>query len=217
MRWAASVLVAGLVAGAALGGPAGPASAVPDGDAERLFLSVDGNTWAPVVTAPLLDPGLVWVPGDVATGTLYARNGSGEAADVAVTVRLDGGPAGAGLPLADALDVRTRLGDGAWTDGPVSAVTSLAPGEELPIGVEVGFDPAAGSSTQDRTVHLDLVVTLWGVGPGAGDGGAGGGAVPGAGGPGTLPRTGANLLLPTLLAAAAVVLGVLLRKGARRG
>jgi len=69
---------------------------------DRLVLSADRSTWAPNIATPLLDPDLVWVPGDVETGVLYARNVSGQSASGTVTVHLDGGPDGAGDPLVDA-------------------------------------------------------------------------------------------------------------------
>lgn len=204
-----TALIAVLVAGSAAAALPAHAAVLAAAD-DRLVLSVDRSTWAPDVTTPLLDPDLVWVPGDVETGTLYARNVSGETASAVATVHLDGGPDGAGDPLVEALNLRVRTGSGPWTDGPTTTITDLAPGEELPIGIEVEFDPAATNVTQLRTAELDVVVTLSALGPGGG-----GDGVPGAGGPGILPRTGADLLLPLLLAVGAVVLGVLVRKGAR--
>lgn len=205
-----TALIAVLVAGSAAA--VLPAyAAVPTGTNDRLVLSADRSTWAPGITTPLLDPDLVWVPGDVETGTVYARNVSGENASAVVTVHLDGGPDGAGDPLVDALNVRIRTGAGPWGDGPTSTITDLRPGEELPIGIEVEFDPAATNVTQLRTARLDVVVTLSAVD--SGGGGQGGG--PGAGGPGSLPVTGADLLLPVLLAGGAVALGVLMRKAVR--
>lgn len=207
----AAVLVAGSAVWALPAHAVVPAYAVVPADAEdRLVLSGDGMTWAPDITTPLLDPDLVWVPGDVMTGTLYARNVSDDDASAAVTVHLDGGPDGAGDPLVDELDLRVRTGDGPWTDGPTSAITDLAPGEEVPIGIEVGFDPAATNVTQRRTAQLDVVVTLSAVGS---DGGGQGG--PGSAGPDRLPRTGADLLLAAVLAAGGIVVGILMRKGAR--
>ncbi|MFI2364951.1 hypothetical protein [Promicromonospora sp. NPDC019610] len=209
-RWTA--LVALLLVGTAVGGPAAarPGTAVVPADTgDELLLSVDGRTWAPDVTTPLIDPDLVWVPGDVATGRLYARNASVDEASAVATVVLG---TGEGTALASQLHVRTRLGAGPWTDGLRSGATDLAPGEVVPIGLEVAFDPAATNASQRQRVEVDVVVTLSGAGqdePGPGDAGADG--------PGVLPRTGANLLLPTLVAAGAVVLGVLLRRRARRG
>lgn len=174
------------------------------------MLSVDGRTWTPGVTTPLLDPDLVWVPGDVASGTLYARNASREQATGFVTIHLDGGPDGVGDSLVDELDVRVRTGSGRWTDGRRARVTGLGPGEVLPIDIEVGFDPAATNATQLRTAQLDIVVFLTAAGQDAG-------APPGSEEPGSLPRTGVNLLVPTMVALAAVLLGsVLLRLRERR-
>jgi hypothetical protein len=224
-RAALAVLVAGSVAvGLAAAGAAaavGAPAVVSAADDDRLLLSGDGSTWAPDLTTPLLDPDLVWVPGDVVTGRLYARNASGERATAAATVRLSGGPDGARDPLVDALNLRTRIGSGPWTDGPRSRGAELSPGEELPIDVEVELDPAATDVTQLRAARVDVVVTLSGVGsggsgPGPGGGGTGVGGA-GAGGAGGLAPTGADLLLPALVAAGAVVLGVVLRRRARRG
>lgn len=209
-----TALVAVLVAGSAAALPA--SAAVPAATDDRLVLSVDGRTWSPDVTTPLFDPGLVWVPGDVETGTLYARNESGEDARAAASVVLADGE---GAALADELQVRTRLGAGPWTDGVRSAVIDLGPGEVLPIGVELAFDPNATSAPKLRTVEIDVVVTLSTAGlggPGSDVPGAGG-----PGGPGGLPRTGVDLLLPAVVAVAAVLLGsalLLLReRGGPRG
>ncbi|WP_369373556.1 hypothetical protein AB1046_06530 [Promicromonospora sp. Populi] len=214
-RWTA--LIAVLVAAPAVVVPAaaGPVhaaalpalAAVPAVSGDELVLSVDGRTWAPTVTTPLFDPSLVWVPGDVETGTLYARNASGEQARAVVTVLVDGDAA-----LVEQVRVRTRLGSAAWTDGLRSDVADLTPGEVLPIGLEVAFDPAATNASQQQTARIDVVVTLSAAGPDEG-----GSADPGAAGPGSLPRTGANLLLPALVAAGAVLLGsVLLGRRGRR-
>lgn len=205
-------LIAVLAAGSAAA--AHPAHAADPAD-DQLVLSVDGSTWTPGVATPLLDPDLVWVPGDVARGTLYARNVSDENATAAVAVHLDGGPDGAGDALVDALDVRVRTGTGPWSDAPRSVITDLPPGEELPIAVEVEFDPAATNATQLRTAQLDVVVTLSATDPGGGadpgaDPGADGAAGPGTDGQGSLPRTGANLLGPAMAAVTAVLLGRML-------
>jgi hypothetical protein len=198
-----TVLIAVLVTGSAAVFPAAAVPATtPATTDDRLVLSVDRTTWSPDVTTPLFDPDLVWVPGDVETGTLYARNESGEDATAAAAVFL---VVGEGAALAEELHVRTRLGAGPWTDGLRSAVTDLGPGEVLPIGVEVAFDPDATNASQLRTVEIDVVVTLSAAGlggPGPDDPGAGG-----QGGPGSLPRTGADLLLPAVVAVAAVLLG----------
>jgi hypothetical protein len=180
-------------------------TAVPAAADDRLVLSVDGTTWTPDVTTPLLDPDLVWVPGDAVTGTLYARNVSEENATAAVTVHVDGGPDGAGDPLVEELDVRVRTGSGSWSDGPRSMITDLRPGEELPIGIRVELDPAATNASQLRTARLGVAVFL-----SATDPGEDGGSVPAAEGPDALPRTGANLLAHTIAAVAAVLAGSML-------
>jgi hypothetical protein len=211
-------LIAVLAAGSTAA--AHPVHAAEPAD-DQLVLSVDGSTWTPDVATPLLDPDLVWVPGDVASGTLYARNVSEENATAAVTVHLDGGPDGAGDALVDALDVRVRTGTGPWSEAPRAVITDLPPGEELPIAVEVEFDPSATNATQLRTAQLDVVVTLSATGSDDVDGadpGADGAAGPGVDGPGSLPRTGTNLLGPAVIAVTAVLLGrMLLRFRGRSG
>lgn len=199
-----------LIAGSALAVLPAQA-AVPAAADDRLVLSRDGSTWVPDVTTPLLDPGLVWVPGDVMVDTLYARNVSGENASAVATVHLDGGPDDAGDPLVDELNVRTRTGAAPWTDGTTSVITDLPPGEEIPIGIEVELDPAASTASQQRTARIDVAVTLSAVGQGEN-----GGASPGQGGPDSLPRTGADLLVLALLAAGAVAVGMRLRRRVRR-
>ncbi|WP_454857079.1 hypothetical protein [Promicromonospora soli] len=147
-----------------------PAQAVvPAATEDQLVLSVDRSTWAPDVTTSLLDPNLVWVPGDVVTGTLYARNVSGENASAVATVHLGDAPDGAGDPLVDELNVRIRMGAAPWTDGTTSVITDLPPGEEIPIGMEVELDPAAASTSQQQTARIDVAVTLSAVGQSEGD------------------------------------------------
>jgi hypothetical protein len=205
-----TALAAVLVAGSALAVLPAQA-AVPAASDDRLVLSVDGNTWAPDITTSLLDPDLVWVPGDVVVSTLYARNVSGENASAVATVHLGGGPDDAGDTLADELNVRTRIGAAPWTAGTTSVITDLPPGEEIPIGIEVEFDPAASNASQQQSARIDVAVTLSAVGQGEG-----GGAGHGADGPGSLPRTGADLLVLALLAAGAIAVGMRLRRRARR-
>lgn len=217
MAWRMA-LAAGLVMSSAAVAP--PASAdVPAGTDDELVLSVDGSSWAPDIGTALFGEDFVWVPGDVEAGTLYARNISGEAATATATVVLDAGADGSATALADELHVRTRLGSGPWTDGVRSADVVLGPQEVLPIDVEVAFDPAATNASMRQSVGLDVLVTLAGdvAGGGVDDPGAGAGPDAGQRGPGALPWTGANLVLPALVAAGLVILGFWLHRRSRHG
>jgi len=189
---------------------------------------VDGRAWSSDLEVPLFETS-AWVPGETRRSVLLVRNDGPGAAQGAVAVALGDGTAGeAAAALADALRVRVRPAGDPWSVAARPAPVTLAESEVLPVALEVTLAASAGDETQGASVPLDVVVTLAGAGDGVdGDDGAPGGPGPGAPGQGTpgggdLPRTGGAPAVPLLAAAAAVLLGALLRwvsaaRKARRG
>ncbi|MCL2466072.1 MAG: hypothetical protein FWF02_02210 [Micrococcales bacterium] len=120
-------------------------SAAPTGPA-RVELSVDGTTWSHDLVADLFEPDLVWVPGEVATATVYVRTSCSQAQGSA-DVELD----------SPALVVRTRVYAGTWTSPPSLFVVDAD--QIAPLDVEVTYDPQADDSTRLMAEPLSIVVT----------------------------------------------------------
>jgi len=140
---AACALVVPYQAGPALA--AGSSPAPPDQGVE---LSVDGTHWSHDLVVDLFGPDLVWVPGDIATATVYVRT-SCPLAEGTADVQVAGPPG--------VLDVLTRVYAGQWTSSPSSF--AVASGEVAPVEVQVTYDPQAGDSTQLTELALSVVVT----------------------------------------------------------
>ncbi|GAB4085842.1 hypothetical protein GCM10028784_24720 [Myceligenerans cantabricum] len=221
------VTVAGLQARAA-----SAAERVPEAGATApaVGLSLDGETWTRESVSPLFGQDLRWVPGDVSVATFYVRNESGSRARGQAHVLVEPGPRAGAEELAGELSFRTRFGDAPWDPGARPAPVVLAPGEVVPVSVEVAFAAGATNAVQGERVPLDVLVTLTelaALDPGRPPGTGGTGAVPGPGGSGacappeaaecdgSLAPTGPTVLPLLLLAAAAVLAGVAMRR--RRG
>lgn len=137
-----------------------PAAAHAD---DELSLSLDGTTWTPDITAPLFDPAMRWVPGDVETATFLVRNNAPQGARLDVTLRPDGQES-----LLDdgwvSVVVRTPAREGEATTGPgPSAVLVDAPvpgSQVVPVEVEVTFDEDAPNGTRLRSASLGFDVVL---------------------------------------------------------
>ncbi|WP_218917041.1 hypothetical protein, partial [Cellulomonas massiliensis] len=148
---ARGLVAAVLVALAALLGVAPPAAA--DGGVE---VSPDGRTWSTRLDGSLLVGADAMVPGDVATGDLWVRNGSDVEARVRVLVRAgvgDGGPSLAGS-LHVVVDGDDVPGGGTWR-GPV-----LAPGDAIRIPLVVRFDAGASAAAVQVAQVLDRVTLV---------------------------------------------------------
>ncbi|MCL1870776.1 MAG: hypothetical protein FWF90_10230 [Promicromonosporaceae bacterium] len=201
---AALALAAAPVAAATAASGAAP----PSGAVE---VSVDGTTWSTATTTPLFDPAVLWVPGDVRTGTLYARTRACDAASGEARATFgQGGP-----DLAADLRVRTRVDGGPWTSGQTSRGFTVPPGAPTRLDVEVTFDPASGDESQGEGAPLTVTVTV------SCDQVAAPGPSPvtpqaGQAGSGLLPRTGIEVARTVLAAAALVVSGVWLVLATRR-
>jgi hypothetical protein len=143
----------------AIAGPVAPAVAVaaPDPDV-GVELSADGTTWAEDIDTPLLDPRMLWHPGDSEVATLWFRNRSGAAARGHAEVTV--GPED--TELAEDLAVRTRYDGGAWSAGAVSPTVVVADRQMVRLDIEVTHDPASGNESMDRTVPIAVRVVLAG-------------------------------------------------------
>lgn len=137
-----------------------PAAAHAD---DELSLSLDGATWTPDITAPLFDPAMRWVPGDVETATFFVRNNAPQGARLDVTLRPDGQES-----LLDdgwvSVVVRTPAREGEATTGPGPStvlVDAPVPGSQVvPVEVEVTFDEDAPNGTRLRSASLGFDVVL---------------------------------------------------------
>ncbi len=170
---------------------------VPVQAADEIGLSIDGVAWAPQLMLPLFDPSTVWVPGGTETRSFELRNQGPSAASLTLEALSQGGDA----VLAADVGVSVRVDGGAWTPvelGSTPRATTARPiqaGADVSVDVRVVLDPASGSATQDRVMPLSLRVTL------VGD--ASGGDDPDAiqDHEGVLPGTGTTLTADRLLAA----------------
>lgn len=210
--------VAAAVAAVAVVVPAAPAHAD-----DELGLSRDGVSWSADLGAPLFEPGLRLVPGDVETRSFLVRN-DGPSAGV-LTVNVVAGDPDA-LLASGSLSVEAQVGGGSWVPvgiGRTRAVTALevARGARTKVSVRARF--AAESTAQqlsDVPFRLRLRLSedgdVGGVDEGAGgpgDGGAVGGESEG------LPGTGAGVTSGLVwLAAGLVGAGLaLIRRGRTDG
>ncbi|MET0930697.1 MAG: LPXTG cell wall anchor domain-containing protein [Aeromicrobium sp.] len=135
-----------------------PASAHP-----AVGLSRDGITYSSSLDAPLFDPVIRWVPGDIRTESFYVRNLRADDADLAIDVM--SGSVDSLLESGD-LMVAARGDDGTWQDvrSPgthtlVSAV-DLASGNASRVDVKVAFSGASTNVTQVQRLNLDVRVRL---------------------------------------------------------
>ncbi|UFU01713.1 LPXTG cell wall anchor domain-containing protein [Ruania suaedae] len=164
--------------------------------ADEIGLSNDGRTWGPELSLPLFDADRRWVPGDEETHTFHVRNEGPSAAAMTVAAL---SPSGDPVLAAD-VSLSVRLDGGAWRPLDVGAnpgqvtLDGVAVDRAVPVDVRAAFDPASGNDTQNRLMPVVLRVTLVGDVPtdaGTGDDGAGSPGDPG-GGP-SLPDTGSTL------------------------
>lgn len=171
--------------------------AAASGGEHPVQLSPDGSHWAAELTAPLFDPSVLWVPGDVRTASFYVANHGPTPASVALRVRT----------VADTLvdpgrvQLQARVDGTTWREVvPAAGTDTLNPvalevADVSRVDVRARFRSAAGNATQSASVRLGFAVDL--------------GEAPPVPGPDHLPGTGAPLLRGPLLLA-----GLLLGAGA---
>lgn len=201
------LLLAALLASIALAAGGAPAHA--DGE---IALSLDGETWGDVVSAPLFERNRAWVPGDVETRSFYVRNDGPSDARLTVGVRTRDDDH---LVANHDVSLSVRAAGRPWTPldngQDVSALVreSLEQGRALRVDVRAAFRWASPNESMSAGLPLEVVVTLRQDGPVEGAG-------PGPGG--LLPDTG-SVVPWWLTAAAAGLVGaglVLVGAGRRR-
>jgi hypothetical protein len=126
-----------------------------------LVLSRHGNDWSDDLNRPLFDQDLAWVPGDERTSRFYARNQSGDAATLEVTVRVD---QDRGLVDRDAFRMAVQ-GAGGWQrvdfdSSQPSIRMALAKGAVQPIDVRIRLLPSARGAAMDRSLSFTVQVRL---------------------------------------------------------
>ncbi len=181
--------------------------------AEEIGLSSDGTRWTPQLTVPLFEPERRWVPGDAEVRTFRLRNQGPSPASVTIEALSADGDA----RLAADVALSVRVDGGGWVSldlgAPESDLTVLPEQSRrgVPVEVRAVFDPASTNPTQNLLLPLVLRITLsgdaWDVAGEGAEVGAGPLDDPG----GLLPGAGATLGVEDLLVAAALcVLGALL-------
>jgi hypothetical protein len=162
-----------------------PASAAED----QMSLSLDGRAWSRSIERPLFSSAKSWVPGDSELVRVWARNDSGEPADLVVEV-VDQ----SSRPRAD-WDLRvTSDMTGARTDSRnrhLMSVDSTASGVPTEIKLTATMPESTGNRSQQQSTKIILRVTFTGLADGA--------IPPGESG---LAKTGAPAVLGLLIAAA---------------
>lgn len=162
-------------------------AAAPAHAADELGLSPDGVTWTSELSAPLFDPGFVFVPGDVEERSFRLRNDGPSDGVLTVDVVAEDPD----LLLTDTdVTLEARIGSGAWVPvatGTTRAVTEL----EVPQGSQTTVTLRAAfvweSTRMDERVpfHVDLTLSedgdIAGEGDGDGDGDGNGNGVDGDG------------------------------------
>jgi hypothetical protein len=146
-----ATLVAALLTMIGLLGPvtARPAAA----RAEPLQVSLDGHRWSARIDRPLFESDRRWVPGDVETVTVWARNTSTDAASLTIQVLDQGGDS----RLEDELQL-TAMANGQPLTG--TAGYPVGPGTPVPIDLALAFPASAGNASQGQRTDVMLRVTL---------------------------------------------------------
>lgn len=193
---------------------AGAPLAAHASDDDRLMLSADGVVWARDLDVPIFDPAHLWVPGDLSTHTVWARNGAGESAEVFGELDLSG-------EAASLFTVRVRVDERPWSEDHQSEAITLAAGQVAQVQLQVTMRTDAANPRQQVAVPVSASITLRSVegstptdpdqetpGPGAGEQ-----PVPG---DGELADTGTSVGWIALVAALVSVVGWWLVALARR-
>lgn len=202
----------------ALATPAGAAAAPVSDSADDIVVSSDGIGWGPELSAPLFDPAIRWVPGDVRTSSFYVRNDG----DTSAILRIEGRDAVTGeLTDQGVVALYARADGGRWQPlrmGAMSGqldVAALDVGRVARVEVRGTFESEADNRTQDQEADLEFVVRLEDASAAGADAGPGAPAPTGA-----LPGVGAPEVTVPLVAGVGLVgagLALVARKRVRRG
>lgn len=178
-------------------------------DEDAIGLSWDGTHWSRSLGAPLFDPDVRWVPGDVRTARFYVRNQHPDNGDLNVDlerVRRD--------ELLDTgwLKISARAGDRPWSSVSTGGLQELLvlddlrSGRAIPVEVRVRMGEEAPNGTMVLSTDLDLRITISDADTVAGDEGSTDDDDPVAGPGIDLPGTG-SAIAPWLPPLALALLG----------
>lgn len=138
------------------------ASMTPSAASPQIGLSRDGITFAPSLDAPLFDPVLRWVPGDMRIESFYVRNLAVDDGDLSIDII----ESSDSMLETGGLMVSARGGDAIWRDvtAPgthrIVSAADLATGRTAKVDVRVALLPDAANPTQVRRLGLDVRVLL---------------------------------------------------------
>jgi hypothetical protein len=139
------------------------ALASPAAADDELSVSSDGVTFARALGAPIFDPALRWVPGDVRSSTIYVKNNDQFAARL--DIDLLGDHLGDLLDSGD-LHVTTSAASGTSgvaSDGSTTRILGAANvpgGAVVPVTITASFDEDSPNATQVRSTDIRLQLTL---------------------------------------------------------
>jgi LPXTG-motif cell wall-anchored protein len=172
-----------LAATLTIAGPA--ATAYAD---QPVGVSRDGVAWTPALSAPLFDPGVLWVPGDVQSATFYVRNQATDAGKVWMSVEARDDDQ---LLAHEDIKISVRRDGGAWADLRADAASHpvrhslLRSGSVTQIDVRAVLERASPNRSQQSALALRFTVGLTeavGSVSGPHDGNGPGGLLPDTGG-----------------------------------
>jgi hypothetical protein len=121
--------------------------------AEPLQVSLDGQRWSARVDRPLFASDRRWVPGDIETVPVWARNTSTDAAGLTVQLLDRAG----GTRLGDDLQL-TATANGQPLNGP--AGYPVPPGAPVRVDLTLAWPASAGNAGQQQGADVTLRVTL---------------------------------------------------------
>lgn len=144
-------------------------------------VGLDGQHWAPSLTAPLFDASRQWVPGDSETVTVWLRNLSGDDADLdlqlltddkswpadelTLTARVGGEPLKVATSTTTSTTTSAKTSTATATTATTGGAARRIPATTAPVPVDVTLSMPAGTRRhQGQQVALRLQVRLTTVG-----------------------------------------------------
>ena len=143
--------------------PASADDTAGKGTRQDVGVSLDGTHYEESLDAPLFDPRVRWVPGDVRTTDIWVRNQADEAGDLTIDLVPQ---ARQNLFDSGHLTVSARAGTGPWMtvrEGEplrLLARKDVPSRAEVPVTVRVTLAPEAPNGTMVLATDFDLEVTL---------------------------------------------------------
>lgn len=143
--------------------PASADDTVVKGTRQDVGVSLDGTRYQASLDAPLFDPQVRWVPGDVRTTGFWVRNQADEAGDLTIDLVPR---ARKSLFATGDLSVSARAATGPWLtvrEGEplrLLARKDVPSQAEVPVSIRVALAPEAPNGTMVLATDFDLKVTL---------------------------------------------------------